>query len=1130
MLSNAEIVKQLRTTADESTTYQNKWLSADNWVKLIKAHHTNPALTSRVLNAAIRKDPSTKNAVDLTDGVANQTGIYRNRKQESGRRLCFYYLTAPGSDGNELLWGNGAGISEQEDCRSVALGKDTTALEERKGPQSPIEMRDRSKRKRAIETRIVTEQKGLPPSTPEGQPNLPGVARMPGPQEYHTPKRQCTIDNAAAEDTNGKMNPNPNAELTPFTKILKMGMPRKAAAVVNAQLNGTKAKWTRDAPAPDPASSKLRKSADRIEKLLHVEAGGDEQTAATILSVVLSRRSMKGVRDILQSRLGRSTDSQIVDSVAAFFSHHPASGRRPKETQNAVDAVLVAATFGFSRDSGNALSERLGKRTEAISSCIKWGQEMKSEQISFVPSKTKQRSDCCRLSAIKAVRLFCHSEEGGRDNTDSNTVYKVQDPEDSTIFNDCPPRLWHDIGWDEKYNRFVKSSMYAQFLEANPGKAIKSTVFRESVCICIKDPTAQSCVDLHLSALYHLMQAVRKAMVQRDSVKKSMDKCECERHTKARKCAENEMNYVEQDPPVMWEDFLVRAPRELIRATCCPAREEPTLCCEIGDKPPLMIPWECTHSAEDGTKCKECGVQEKLQILHGCPVLAECDEEVTVMIWGLGERSGTSKSGEQNTQIELKQCRMKLSDVVKKLLEQLELCRVHYNESRWLSLAKLINTRTLQMLRLLIFTDFSASMDLRAGETDNSSVDRHAVLAIYIVLHSKRVVTVEKDGKLVKHTLYDCDVWHFFAESMSKGKKNDHITHNACLDRIVSFYQEKFITDKKAALTGVGVWTDNCAGQYKCKQNFYKIATFEDRHDGVTLEHSFAQKFCFKGPWDGAGKVVKKFIKKQEDALKERFPDGLTCFLRCKDELKIPKNQNDWAKYEAELDPKILDKSTFTTSQRYFGFATDKRDQYEDLKKEHEHIVFTDRNQVPSIPRIEGTQQLHSVAGIPASRNVSADGKVSYKLTVAAMPCHCLVCRGKISDTECKFKHIKKERTLEVSEEVKGTKRKRVDRSPEESELLKQLEERLRKSLSVDKLTCPILRTALRERSIPHNGSKLEMARRLAFFIDQKKANVDAPLILTDYIRDFQDLSESDGEEGNDEDAEDAEGAGDVGL
>jgi hypothetical protein len=42
------------------------------------------------------------------------------------------------------------------------------------------------------------------------------------------------------------------------------------------------------------------------------------------------------------------------------------------------------------------------------------------------------------------------------------------------------------------------------------------------------------------------------------------------------------------------------------------------LCCEVGDKPPRMIPWNCTHNTEDGiTKCKECGVQKTLQIAVG---------------------------------------------------------------------------------------------------------------------------------------------------------------------------------------------------------------------------------------------------------------------------------------------------------------------------------------------------------------------------------------------------------------------------------------------------------------------------------------------------------------------------------
>jgi hypothetical protein len=554
------------------------------------------------------------------------------------------------------------------------------------------------------------------------------------------------------------------------------------------------------------------------------------------------------------------------------------------------------------------------------------------------------------------------------------------------------------------------------------------------------------------------------------------------------------------------------------------------LCCEIGDKPQLMIPWDCSHHAKDGTtKCKECGVKKKLQILDGCPALAECDVLVPVMVWMLAERSGKTSSGEQRTQIELTQCRWKLSDVVKKLVEQLEICRVHYNESRWLARVKHIDTETLEDSCLLAFTDFSASMDLRAGVLDNSSVNRHAVLAIYVVLHSKRSVTVDKDGKSVEHTVYECDIWHFFGESMLKGKKNDHVFHNACLDEIVSFYQKMFVTDEKPPITVVGTWTDNCGGQYKCKQNFSKVATFGERHDGVTLQHRFAQKYCFKGVWDGAGKVIKAFIRALEIALDKRFPDGLSCFIHCKDALQFPKGQKDWKKYEADLDPKILDKATFTTSKRYFGFATDDKEQYEELRKEHDHIVFTDRDHVPSIPRIEGTHKLHSVVGDPLSWKLLADGTTSYKLTVAEMPCACLVCRKKITDRECPFEHIRKEQILEVSEEVKGAKRKRADHSQEETEALRQLEETLCKMLGVEKLSVKNLRSALLERNIPKTGTKLEMAKRLDFFFNKQEANPTTPPIATDYIREDQDLSESDGdEEGNEDDPKDAEGAGDA--
>jgi hypothetical protein len=69
------------------------------------------------------------------------------------------------------------------------------------------------------------------------------------------------------------------------------------------------------------------------------------------------------------------------------------------------------------------------------------------------------------------------------------------------------------------------------------------------------------------------------------------------------------------------------------------------LYCEVGEKPPRMIPWKCTHNVEDEiTKCKECGVQKNLQILDGCPALAECDVLVPVLVWELAPRSGKTAS------------------------------------------------------------------------------------------------------------------------------------------------------------------------------------------------------------------------------------------------------------------------------------------------------------------------------------------------------------------------------------------------------------------------------------------------------------------------------------------------------
>lgn len=73
----------------------------------------------------------------------------------------------------------------------------------------------------------------------------------------------------------------------------------------------------------------------------------------------------------------------------------------------------------------------------------------------------------------------------------------------------------------------------------------------------------------------------------------------------------------------------------------------------------------------------------------------------------------------------------------------------------------------------VIFTNFSATCDLDATKLDNSSQDAHAVLTIFVMCNSPHFITVKQEGEDVKNQINDCDVWYFYGDTISKGKKND---------------------------------------------------------------------------------------------------------------------------------------------------------------------------------------------------------------------------------------------------------------------------------------------------------------------------------------------------------------------
>lgn len=132
----------------------------------------------------------------------------------------------------------------------------------------------------------------------------------------------------------------------------------------------------------------------------------------------------------------------------------------------------------------------------------------------------------------------------------------------------------------------------------------------------------------------------------------------------------------------------------------------------------------------------------------------------------------------------------------------------------------------------------------------------------YAIIWNGRMVNVQKskkdDGVETIETkeleVFTIDVHHFFAKTIEKGKKNDHVMHNTCLDAIISLYKEKFAL-AGLILKKVIVWTDNPPHQYRCRQTFLKVASVLLRHLGIELIHRLAVADNFKGIHDAVGKV-----------------------------------------------------------------------------------------------------------------------------------------------------------------------------------------------------------------------------------------------------------------------------------
>jgi len=125
--------------------------------------------------------------------------------------------------------------------------------------------------------------------------------------------------------------------------------------------------------------------------------------------------------------------------------------------------------------------------------------------------------------------------------------------------------------------------------------------------------------------------------------------------------------------------------------------------------------------------------------------------------------------------------------------------------------------------------------------------------------------------------------WIFFGDTLVRGKKSDTIFHNSCLTHIIKFYDDERKQQGKDTIPINICHTDNCAGQYKCRQTFLEVAMSCSSRD-TTMAHKFAQKYGFKGSWDAIGKLIKQAINRLE-LRNERVSNTFDCYKKLGKEL-----------------------------------------------------------------------------------------------------------------------------------------------------------------------------------------------------------------------------------------------------
>jgi len=425
--------------------------------------------------------------------------------------------------------------------------------------------------------------------------------------------------------------------------------------------------------------------------------------------------------------------------------------------------------------------------------------------------------------------------------------------------------------------------------------------------------------------------------------------------------------------------------KNLVQLCLCDAKAREDLTIPGASHPFFMCDWECYNLS-----CPHCGIENAIDVNDS--FLRQNEDIIPLMVWEDMPRAGG------RSQLENVERLFPVREVFARLLQHLQEYLPHLGRKLWLTQTRNLDIHRLKSTELLICTDFSAQVDLRPIKTTTCYVDQHLVLGIFFVFHNRRNVSLRTGDSV---SVLDCDVFHCVGDLMEKEIRNDHDFHLSCIDYIVKEYQCAY----NNGLELMKIHTDNCASQYKGRKNFFNVAILKDDW-GLTVEHRFAEVHCFKGPWDGQGKIAKQHL-----ANCQKKQINVTCAKEACDVLnKYFKDKmaedTPWDEFERAGDERLKAKTPYSIRFRKALYVTESEDVYKSIiAGGDKNVVLANRfrSEEHDCSALDGTaSSYHFVASNPVTNGI-------VKMQLRGMPCSCEYCIRSVREGtigSCPYRHI----------------------------------------------------------------------------------------------------------------------------